>query len=394
MRSQDRLHGEVNLAPPTSWQVIGLGIAALFMSAVGFLSFATYARVAQAQGLVESDRGVLKAAPSLPGVVRAVMVREGQTVRRGQPLFVVSHRVRSGDISLDEERTEALADEARANDARTRAQRDAATARVSSLEAEITRAEGERIASDAQIEQQQSLVTSGQEDLARIAEVFKRGFISNRDVRQREEQLAVRRQELSRLRQARLAAMTAIAGARARIAEVRAEMAAADGTAGETRARLRSRGAEVANVGSTTVVAEADGVVAQLVAVPGSRLEASEAGATIIPSGGKLRVRFRMPANAVAMVAPGQEATIALDAFPYQTYGTLPARVDRITESAIGDGNQRSFVAVLSLKRQSVEAYGQSRSVRPGMVATARIRTMERTLGQWLLDPLYAVGRR
>lgn len=394
MRSQERLHGDVNLAPPTSWQVIGLGMGALSVAVVAFLSLATYARVAQAQGVIESDKGIIQAASSLSGVIEAVTVREGQTVRRGQPLFVVSHRIRSGNLSVDEARTQALAEEGHANDARADAQHDVATARALTFETEIMRAQGERISADAQIVQQRSLVRSTEEDLARIADVARRGFISIRDVRQREEQLATRKQELSRLQEARNAAIAAIAGGRARIAEARAEMVAAEGTAKETRARLRGRGVDVDNINRTTVIAETDGVIAQLSAVPGMRLNAGESGATIIPSGGRLRIRLRMPAETVALLAVGQEARVAVDAFPYQIYGTLPARVDRITEAAIGEADQRSFIAVLTLSRPSVEIYGKIRNVRPGMAVTARIRTMERTLAQWLLDPLYAVGRR
>jgi membrane fusion protein len=143
------------------------------------------------------------------------------------------------------------------------------------------------------------------------------------------------------------------------------------------------------------LVAPVDGIVVDLAdAVPGQSLASGEALLTIVPSGGTMRVRLRIPADAVAMVAPGQTARISIDAFPYQTYGTIPARIRRVSEASIGDGGNQAFTAIADLSTYQVSAYGQKRMIRPGMTVTARIRTMDRTLAQWLLDPLYAVSRR
>jgi len=43
---------------------------------------------------------------------------------------------------------------------------------------------------------------------------------------------------------------------------------------------------------------------------------------------------------------------------------------------------------------QIITAYGRRERLLPGMTITARIKTQERTLIQWLLDPILAVSER
>ncbi|MFN3275997.1 MAG: hypothetical protein ACK41U_15155 [Paracoccus sp. (in: a-proteobacteria)] len=51
------------------------------------------------------------------------------------------------------------------------------------------------------------------------------------------------------------------------------------------------------------------------------------------------------------------------------------------------------FRVKVALARDSVTAYGQQMPVQPGMLLSANIVIDRRSLPEWLLDPLYAVGR-
>jgi membrane fusion protein len=46
------------------------------------------------------------------------------------------------------------------------------------------------------------------------------------------------------------------------------------------------------------------------------------------------------------------------------------------------------------LDRETVAAYGERLPLQPGMLVTADVVIDRRTLFEWLLDPLYAAGRR
>jgi len=48
----------------------------------------------------------------------------------------------------------------------------------------------------------------------------------------------------------------------------------------------------------------------------------------------------------------------------------------------------------VSLDSQSVEAYGRSMSLKPGMQVSVDIRLEERSLWEWLLEPLLSLKGR
>lgn len=58
------------------------------------------------------------------------------------------------------------------------------------------------------------------------------------------------------------------------------------------------------------------------------------------------------------------------------------------------DIHEPVFRVRAALSRQGIEAYGETVPLQPGMLLSADIVFDRRTLVQWLLDPLYAAGRR
>lgn len=393
LRSQDRLHGDVNLAPPTAWQAIGFGMSGLLVITIAFLSLAHYAKIATARGVIESDKGVVSITVPAAGIIDKVEVKEGQRVSKGQLLATVRHATTTSGGSLEEMRAQAVKDEAAALEAQEPHLRRAAEARIATLMATASSARTDRVQLNVQMKEQRALIATAEQDLEKVREVAQRGFISTRDVRIREETLATRRQGLSQMMQAQAQAASQEAGALEGVQRERAEIA---GTMSEmlgSRASIRSRSAEVSNNPVTTLVATVDGEVAGAL-LPGQAVSAGSGVMDIVPAGGTLRVRLRIPPEAVAMISPGQEASVAVDAFPYQTYGTLKARISSLTNAAVGEGDARGFRAMADFDRTSIDAYGIPRSMKPGMEVTARIKTMDRSLAQWLLDPIYAVMRR
>lgn len=396
MRSQDRLHGDVNLAPPTSWQIIGYAIAATFAVAGVYISTAHYPRTSVAKGLIESDRGVLPVRTDLPGLVATVMVAEGQHVRRGQPLLRIVHDTRTGDGSLQDRRADAARTEVEAINQREPAVAAASLARIEGLRSEIEGAEADLRETRAQMVEQEALIAAAEDDLARGRAVALNGFISQQDIRRREESLATRRQGMSRLRQTLGVANATIARATSEIQRERAVAASALGEIAASSAAARGRAASSETAPETIVTATTPGTVVGLDVSEGELLDGSRTAMTLVPDGGSLRVRLLLPDEASSSIEAGQMARLAIDAFPYQTYGTISARIDRVSPTAIPDRTteRTSFVAIATMAADSLASYGRQRRLRPGMKVTARIVTMDRTLLQWLLDPLYAVSRR
>jgi multidrug efflux pump subunit AcrA (membrane-fusion protein) len=94
----DRLHGDVSIAVPLSWHVIGYALLAALAAAFVLLFTASYARVETATGAIVLDKGVAPILAARPGIVTALAVREGQRVRAGEPLVRIRSEAAEGAV--------------------------------------------------------------------------------------------------------------------------------------------------------------------------------------------------------------------------------------------------------------------------------------------------------
>jgi membrane fusion protein len=399
LRGQDRLHGDVVLVPPVSWQLLGLFLLASVVVAAGFLAVADYAKVTTVSGQLTGDRGIVRAVPARSGIVEEVLVKEGQQVAVGTPLVRIAIATPDGAATLEQRRAAAIAE----RDALLRA-REPAAARASAAEARALRAqiEGDRaeIAGLAeQIVQQRELVRSAERELERARTVAARGFVSGRDVLVREELLATRRQGLSRLEQELGSRQGRISAAQAALARVQAELALERTDVAGQRAALSGAAAGEENATSIFVTAAEAGTVTGITVNRGDPVSPDRPLLSIIPSGTRLQARLELPSEAAAFIEPGQTVRIAVDAFPYATYGTVDAQIDTVSAAAVplvrpDGGTREAFLVQATLAADRIDAFGRPQPLRPGMTVSARITTRSRSLFEWLFEPLYATSRR
>ena len=399
MRGQDRLHGDVVLVPPVSWQLLGTFLLATILVAAAFLATARYSAVTTVTGRLAGDRGIVRAVPARAGTVEEVLVREGQQVTAGQPLLRIAIATQDGPGSLEQRRAASVAE----RQALLRA-REPAVARVSAAEARALRAQiegdrGEMAGLAAQIAEQRELVRSAGIELDRARRVAARGFVSQRDVLVREELLATRRQGLSRLEQELGSREARVATARAELARLEGELALQRTELAGQRAALAGAAAADENASAILVTAPEAGTVTAILVHRGDAVSPDRPVLSVIPRGTRLQAHVEVPPAAAGFVAPGQTIRLAVDAFPFATYGTVEARVDSVSAATVpvsrSDGTSgEAFLVDATLAAQAVEAFGHAQPLRPGMTVTARITTRTRSLLEWLFEPLYAIGRR
>jgi HlyD family secretion protein len=133
------------------------------------------------------------------------------------------------------------------------------------------------------------------------------------------------------------------------------------------------------------------------VAAPGTILM------TLVPEGDKLVAEVWVSNQDVGFVRPGQEAKLKLVTFQFQKYGMLEGRVAHVNADATEapSPNTRSdalsrdrptgplaFRALLDLNRQELLADGQRYPLQPGMQVAGEIHLGTRTVMEYLLSPV------
>ena len=379
--------------------------------------------VASAQGKV-IPRGRIKVVQAADvGVVRAIHVSDGATVRAGQPLIVLDPTATEADAAqareslfvaaIDRARGLALVDASAGGVGRFTApegtpaalaemQRNLVAARIAEHRTALNGLREERAQRNADLgmvsaevakiqeqlplaeEQLSSLEILGKDGLVpkmRIAEVKERVVGLRQD-------LVIRKEELTKDH----AALAAVASQMAKLqSEFRAQALDAL-TEAEANYRLRSEEVKKADdkAGLTVLTSPIDGTVAQLsVHTLGAVVKPADPLLTIIPSDGELVIEAMVLNKDIGFVKAGQLAEIKLEAFPFTRYGIVPGTIETISNDSIENKELGLvFPAQVKLKQSFIRVGDKRVALAPGFSATAEIKTGRRRIIEYLVSPL------
>jgi membrane fusion protein len=395
----DRLTGNIAVAVPVPWQVIGYLIFGSVIAGICFLLFANYARVETVAGWIVPDAGISSVIPSRGGAISAVSVREGDFVATGQQLVAIRAEEDSARGPTAVQIETAIARQDASLNLQTTATQTAALAQLSQIAAQSAGMKAEIAQLRTQILLQRDLVASAHADLARAKSVADRGFISGRDLQVRQESLTTRQQGLAQLAQALAARQSALSAGELSAAQIAAQARAQTATINASRAQVAQQAAS--NSGSRAYVLRAPvaGQVTALTARVGQAVSPLSPLMSIIPAGSTLRAELAVPSAAIGFVKPGQDVRLAIDAFPYQRFGTISGKVlttatTAISQSAPNGATVPVYLVTVTIPRARISAYGRNELLISGMTLTARIVTEKQSLLQWLFEPIFAVRNR
>ena len=434
---------EITETPPSPiGRAIGASIIAVFCIALLWASLGSVDIVATATGKIVPGGRTKLIQPFETGVVRAIHVRDGQTVKAGDVL-----------IELDPTMTEA--DNERQKSDLLAAELDAARLRAALAEDPLPAFRPPQSASAAEIEMhRQFLISQRTEQNAKLAEIERQQGQKEAErattsasvaklqatIPVLQERVDIRKtlvdkalaskvvylseyQELVGLQQDLLLQQSRLREADAAVALLKetGEKTAAEYRRSTydalTKAEQKTASAaqEVIKAERRTklqrLAAPVDGVVQQLaVHTVGGVVTPAQALAVVVPSESQLEIEAMLSNRDIGFVHPGQKAEIKVDTFNFTRYGLLHGEVLSVSSDAItrdrqqGTSNDRAmgaatnssepkgqeleYAARVSLDRKAMQVDEKLVKLGPGMAVTVEIKTGSRTIISYLLSPL------
>ena len=389
----------IDLSLPLAWRVVLYSIAAVVFSVFGILLLGSYSRVQTASGVVIVDKGVANVHASRAGVVQALFVREGQEVRSGDRLAMISAEdpLIGGKWAYGEEAA-ALEQQEKQLVAQASSVSEAARHEQEGL-VENVRGLQQVVASlGTQIADQERLIRIGATDYARAKEIAADGFVSKRDLDSREATLVSYKQQFENLMQMRAAKEAEIQADMRSIQRSAASTNAQVGALNTSRTELLQRLAQAEMARGYILAAPANGEVTAVTARLGQRLTPEQQLMMILPAQSHIEAELYVTPNDAGMLRNGQSVQVAIDAFPYQTFGTVTGRIVSVSHATIlkdgPSGQSPVYLVRVQLPKPWIEAYGRREPLRVGMTVTARIVVAKLSLLNWIFEPLFAVSRR
>ncbi|MDW9652896.1 HlyD family efflux transporter periplasmic adaptor subunit [Sinorhizobium meliloti] len=168
-------------------------------------------------------------------------------------------------------------------------------------------------------------------------------------------------------------------------------------TMAELEPLLKVREGRADQLRRTVITSPARGIVKDIrVSTIGGVVGSGGVLMEIVPLGDQLLIEARLSPRDIAFIHPDQEATVKITAYESSIYGTLPAKVERVSPDTIEDQVDKRIyyyrVYVLTEHSYLETKDGKRHPIMPGMVATTEIRTGRKTVLAYLLKPLNRAG--
>lgn len=413
----------VHPAPQWSMRIIvALALLAALTAAFGQLDI-----VAVAKGKLIPDERVKIIQPAVTGVVRRILVHDGQRVTAGQVLIELDPTQAAADASkasaskIDAElaiaRAQALlkaqangskpvvaaADGASPQD-REDAQRFADGVyrayedKVRSSQAELAKREAELATTHEQIASLAATAPLARQQADQYRVLAKDKYVAQTDYLDKEQAALQKEHDLAAQQSHGRELMEGIAEQRADIAATMSDFrrtqlddlnkateqlkqSSNDETKAVTRQKLLSLTSPVAGTVQQLAVHTLGGVVTT-----------AQSLMEIVPDN-SVEVEASIENKDIGFVKVGQTAVVKIEAFPYTRYGYLTGKVVEVPNDAVQDKKLGlTFVARVRLSTNRILANGQWINLTPGMEVTAEIKTGKRSVARYFLDPVIQTG--
>jgi hemolysin D len=434
----------VETPPSPIGRAIGITVIALFCLALAWASFGTVDIVATAPGKIIPTGRTKVIQPFETGVVRAIHVRDGQSVNAGDLLIELDATISgaelghlksdlvSADLEVARLRAElsgnanpleefyppkgAPATLIEMNRQFLISQTAERRAKLAAIDGQVSQKEAERSTTAATIAKIEATIPLLQQRVDVRKYLADKQYGSKLQYLTEMQDLVGLQQELlvqkSHIQEAE-SAITALSETRLqKIAEDRsarfdelakAEQKAAGFTQDVIKAEQRTK--------LLALTAPVDGVVQQLaVHTVGGVVTPAQALLAVVPLDNHLEVEAMVSNRDIGFVHAGQAAEVKVDTFSFTRYGLLHGEVINISQDAITrdkpqdksndktpgsetassepKGQEMNYAARVSLDRTKMQVDHKLVNLSPGMAVTVEIKTGKRRIISYLMSPL------
>jgi hemolysin D len=435
----------VETPPSPAGRAIGLAIILVFCIALAWAGFGEIDIVASAQGrIVPSDR-VKVIQPMEIGVVRTLLVEDGQKVKAGDVLLEIDPTINEAEarqarrdlattrldiarlraaLTQDGDPIEAFKPPANADPQQVADQRRFLESQVAEHRAKVAALDRQRQQKETEVEATGATVAK----LEAMIPVLQQRYDIRKNLANQElgsklqylemlQSLTEMQQELKvqktnkRVSEAAVAAIVeqraqAVAEYRRSLFDELGKLIQKENGLAETLVKAEQKAK------LQELKAPVDGTVQQLaVHTVGGVVTPSQELMVVVPAKSRLEVEANISNRDIGFIQDGQEAEIKIDTFNFTKYGLIQGKVLSISQDSIKRqkpvdpakeksattshsdtseplGQEMVYQARISLDKTEMQVDGKRVQLSPGMAVTAEIKTGSRSVLSYLLSPI------
>ena len=395
-----RLLGDVILLRPISFWVLTITFLVIVVIVLIFLVYGTFARREAVIGFLVPDKGMVRVYATFSGVVDSKTIIDGQLVQKGDALIKIStQRGLFDDLSVNQQLIGQL--NSRQTQLRERIKDEALVFESEKKRLQLSYENLERelyqLSKQMEVQQQQLDLAKGQ--WQKYQDFKKRDLITEAELVSRNNSYLSAKSNLDVAKRQKIAKQSEKNNIEKQIEQLPLKKNNLLQGLQNTLTQLDERLIELEGSESYAVKASIDGRVTSVQVHPGQTVSPNTSLLTIIPNDTILYAELFLPSRAIGFVREGQKVMLRYDAFPYQRFGLYEGYVEQVAQAVINPSEagiplptlEPVYRVKVSLSSQSVNAYGKKLTLQAGMSISADIILEERSLGEWLLAPIYSL---
>jgi len=407
-----------------AWQgraTLALGFPALFTSFASvaltlaiatLITFGSYTRRVDMEGTVLPNSGVIAISSPSPGWISALAVREGEAVEKATLLYTLDVDTATKDGSTQQQVIDA---QTAARDTLIQ-QIDRKTRMSEETQKELRqKIENRKVQIDQlgrHITMHQDFVNIIDKDYSLAVSLFERHQVTRNEFNVRQQTWMQSQSKLQELEGSKLRLQGELNDAQYQISTL-AIRTADEIDALKTRVHdIDERLANSEAHRSIEIRAPDAGVVTAIVGLPGQVVVTGAPMLKIVPEHATMHAELLAPSSAIGFIHEGGRVLLRYSAFPYQKFGGHWGTVASISQAALKPDEVESlrgktaragtppaketgpfYRVVVNPDSQFVKVYGAERTLPASMQVSAYALLDERPLYQWILAPLYDMGR-
>lgn len=441
LRPPTRWHDPLKLiqaeAPGETGRIVLWSVSILMLALIVWAAFGQLDIIAAADGKLAPQTLVKIVQPAEAGVVKQLLVDEGDTVKAGQVLARLDTTLASadkatiaGDLAIQQMQTRRI--EAELNDqpmlpkagddpalyaqvqSQYTAHRKAYLDALDQEKALLTKAEYERKSANEILSKLEQTLPTYKRSADAFARLEKEGFVAGLAAADKQREATEKSKDLDAQQSTVVALNATIAAQQKKISQLQSTYKS------ELQKELSDIKTRIAQLqpnldktvykeGLMELKAPQDGVIKDLATTTvGAVVQPGTVVMTLVPQGEQLYADVNIKNEDVGFVRVGQSAQIKLAAYPFQKYGMLAGRVIHVSADATelnkantpaaGANNPAdneaaasllSYKARIQLDAQILkDPQGNKLSLTPGMHVVAEINQGKRTVLEYLLSPV------
>ncbi len=397
--------GEVRLVRPVTLSALVVLLAAAAIAVGAWLVMGEYTRKAHVVGVLVPERGWVRLVAPEGAAVMERRVQEGQAVKAGDVLFVLSldRQTQSGAAQQRVQRSVSARQDS-LNDS-LKAQQRLLVEQDAALRQRLQALAGEMTQIDAETQLQLQRLALSQQSLARLEALRSDNFVSSAQLQSKAEEVLGLQAQVKGLERQRAALARELATLEGQRRELPLQSRARAAEFERELASLSRESAESDALRELVIRAPADGTVSAVAAEAGQIVPADTALASLVSADSRLQAHLYAPSSALGFLRADQAVQLRVAAFPYQKFGHQRGRVQQVARTPMQAGElaalplavkpgEPMYRITVTLDRQEVQAYGQPQALSAGMQLEADVMLERRRLVEWLFAPVLGLAGR